>query len=179
MIFTLIFAVTAGWLGRWVEKKRRERTVVDEIISSGGQALYDYQEGYEFREPTGPGWLRKILGENFFSEVDDVTLNGTPNGGPTAFTIGLGRPSALALGLDRVKEFSHLRKLRLYETDVSDAALVNLGTSTELQELDLHGADITNAGLQHLRTGFAQEARRRPDQNHRRRFDSSQTTERT
>src|SRR6266700_3862204 len=76
MIFTLVVAVACAWLGRKIEQKRREREAVTAIVKLGGEAHYDYQhqlgsngEPQLDAKPTGPDWLRSLLGENFFNEV--------------------------------------------------------------------------------------------------------------
>jgi hypothetical protein len=80
LIGTVVVAVAAGWLGRSIERKRRQLEVVNTILKDGGVVFYDYgrQEigGWtKGREPSGPSWLRAILGENFFSEVEMVGLD--------------------------------------------------------------------------------------------------------
>ena len=45
MIFTLDYAVSAGWLGKRMEQKRKEREAVAAIVKLGGAVHYDYQRG--------------------------------------------------------------------------------------------------------------------------------------
>jgi hypothetical protein len=42
MMFTLICAVAAGWLGKRMEQKRSERDAAEAITKIGGQVVYDY-----------------------------------------------------------------------------------------------------------------------------------------
>ena len=37
LIFTLICAVAAGWLGETIDRKRREREAVETFVESGGK----------------------------------------------------------------------------------------------------------------------------------------------
>ena len=76
MIFTMACAVGAGWLGKKIERKRNERDAVAVILKLGGIVMYEYQTmpGAPPPQPPGPAWLRSLLGENFFSEVDFVAL---------------------------------------------------------------------------------------------------------
>jgi hypothetical protein len=79
LIVTTVVAVTAGWLGRWIERNRRQSEIVEAITSSGGYVYFDYErwgKGWT-HGPNGPGWLRSLLGENVFSEVDCVGLSDT------------------------------------------------------------------------------------------------------
>src|SRR5207244_259173 len=108
MIFTLICAVASAWLGKRVVQKRKEREAVEAIVKLGGQAHYDYQNLTDGKPP-GPAWLRKLLGENFFSEVDVVNLL-----------------DARGLPLEQLSEFSQLKELDLRRTRVTDAGLVHL-----------------------------------------------------
>src|SRR5271166_133517 len=78
LIFTLLFAIIVGWLGNKIGQKRPERQAVEAIIQTGGEVWYD-QARPNFptgrSEPSGPLWLRTVLGENFFSEVREVGLD--------------------------------------------------------------------------------------------------------
>ena len=46
------------------------------IVKSGGKAYYDYEfeNGRRVKalKPRGPDWLRKLLGEDFFNDVEYV-----------------------------------------------------------------------------------------------------------
>src|SRR5438132_11970797 len=79
LIFTLICAVASAWLVRKRDQKRKERDAVAALIKLGGTVWYDYQAGNPKATPPGPGWLRAILGENFFGEVRFVAfpINGS------------------------------------------------------------------------------------------------------
>ena len=76
-----------AWLARKIEQKRKERDAVEAIVKLGGSVTYDYEK-VRGAKPPGPDWLRKFLGENFFSEVEGVTISGnavlTDAEGPTS-----------------------------------------------------------------------------------------------
>lgn len=76
MIFTLVVAIPCAWLGHRIEEKRRERQAVAAIVKLGGGLRYDYENapGKVPLEPPGPRVLRSLLGENYFCEVDAVSL---------------------------------------------------------------------------------------------------------
>jgi hypothetical protein len=84
LIFTLICAVACGWLGKRIEQKRKEREEVEAIVKLGGDVYYDYDHGailplgqtIPTKKPPGPNWLRSLFGENYFSEVDYVSIQG-------------------------------------------------------------------------------------------------------
>jgi hypothetical protein len=119
LIFTLICAVAAGWLGKSLGRKRREQEAADAIVKLTGNVRYDYQKA-NGAKPPGPEWLRKLLCEKFFSEVTEVS--------------GFGQfETKIDAGLENLKEFSNLETLGLNKTKVTDAGLVNLqGLTTKL-----------------------------------------------
>src|SRR5436305_14378514 len=65
LIFTVLCAIAAAWLGRKIERKRHEQAIVDSIREHGGEVAYDYGKD----ELEGSNSLRWLLGENFFNEV--------------------------------------------------------------------------------------------------------------
>ncbi len=71
-------AIACGWLGSKIEAKRNEWATVSLIKKIGGAAYYDSQRvgalhSWQVRaENSGPAWLRGILGENFFSDIEFV-----------------------------------------------------------------------------------------------------------
>jgi hypothetical protein len=147
LIFTMVCAVAGGWLGTRMEQKRKEREAVEAIVQLKGRAFYDYQreppgpiDALGWREngvePVGPDWLRKLLGENFFSEVDAVFFDDAP---------------VTDAGLVNLKALTHLHDLTLWSPNVTDAGLVNLRGLTQLQRLDLSGTQVTDAGLVNLK----------------------------
>src|SRR5437879_3693406 len=72
LIFTVLCALAAAWLGRKIERKRQEQAAVDAIRESGGTVVYDYEDG---NNPDGPTRLRSLLGDNFFNEVHGVDFS--------------------------------------------------------------------------------------------------------
>jgi hypothetical protein len=79
LIFTAVVAVTCGWLGSKIVRKRIEQTVVDALRKKGAQVLYDYNLARN-GTPPGPVWVRRLLGENYFSEVQRLHLVGAQFG---------------------------------------------------------------------------------------------------
>jgi Leucine rich repeat/Leucine Rich repeat len=160
MIFTAIVAVGCGWIGRRMEQKRKEREAVEAIVRLKGEVFYDYQrETVEDVQPSGPAWLRKLLGENFFSEVDavllydsDVTDAGLANleGLSELQTLVLTGTKVTDVGLSNLRGLAHLQNLTLSGDTITDAGLVNLSQLPRLQELDLARTNITDAALKHL-----------------------------
>jgi hypothetical protein len=173
LIFTLIVAIPCAWLGRRIARNRLERDAVEAIKTSGGKAWYDYEiRSFErdYRRtwsappemPTGPKWLRNLLGEDFFSDVLEVRLTDASAGHldwvdslPQLETLDLSRTNATDADLARLAPLNRLKSLQLQRTKVTNAGLVHLMSLTKLQFLNLCATHVSDAGLSELRH-FAQ-----------------------
>ena len=168
MISTMIVAIACGWLGRRIERKRKEREAIQAILKFGGSVEYDYQLLHPFpgaswspiAEPYGPAWMRNLLGENFFSEVNGVLLyesritdDGLVNlkWFKEAQYLWLEEDKIGDIGLVNLKPLKRLYALNLDLTNVGDAGLENLIAMDELRELGLKGTNVSDAGLVHLK----------------------------
>ena len=134
MIFTLICALGAEWLGRKLEHKRREQHAVETLVKWGGEISYDYEIAHV--SPAGSNWLRSLLGENFFNEVEFVDLS---------------RIAATDDDLENLRRFPQLQELHLNVTWISDGGLEKLKELTRLRTLDLSGTKISDVGLPSLK----------------------------
>ena len=85
--------------------------------------------------PPGPDWLRKLLGDYFFSDVEIIALNQDPDADAR---------------MVNVKSLTQIQYLDLAQTNVSDDGLSNLDGLTKIKTLYLHDTRITDAGLIHL-----------------------------
>jgi hypothetical protein len=116
LIGVTIAALACGWLVSEVERKRQEREAAEEIVKLGGFVAYDCRwtlYGLKFSaRPHGPPWLRELLGENFFSDVELVSLDKV-QGAETA--------------LGYLRGLTHVKYLTLSRTNLTDADLANLG----------------------------------------------------
>ncbi|MEK6236604.1 MAG: hypothetical protein N2C14_17995, partial [Planctomycetales bacterium] len=97
-LFAIMIAasVAFGWFGAHWRAKQQERAAVDALREIGGTIAYDYQLGgttvYDFPffttstycfgppPPPGPSWLRSILGDDWFANVEYVNLEYTEIG---------------------------------------------------------------------------------------------------
>ena len=81
-LFVLLTAL-AVWLGVVVNRAREQREAVKAIEALGGILFYDWQLGRprginyllprpRQAEPPGPEWLRKLIGDHYFQNVDVV-----------------------------------------------------------------------------------------------------------
>jgi hypothetical protein len=160
LIFTLFVALACAWLTGKVERKRRERASVEALRKKGAMVTYDYNlvRGRN-GTPTGPAWLRWLLGENYFSEVVWLNMVGKSSDEdltPVAELVQLESldlmgPTFTDAGLRKIAHLTKLRRLMLSQTGVTDAGLANLKELTELDDLWLYGTKVTDAGLVQLR----------------------------
>jgi hypothetical protein len=144
LVFTVVCAIGSAWVARKMEQKRDELKTVEDIVESGGQVFYDYQI-LKGGEPPGPDWLRKLLGENFFSEVVGVNLD-------------YAHVKINDVWLLKVKRLPRLQWLSLVDTDVTDVGLANLKGMTRLEKLYLGNTQVTDAGLVQLKEFFQLKA---------------------
>ncbi|HEV2969537.1 MAG TPA: hypothetical protein VGY55_06060 [Pirellulales bacterium] len=159
LIFVIATAVFCGWLGKRIEQKRKEREAAETLVKFGGSAMYDYEKGTN-STPPGPDWLRKLFGENLFSEVSAVYFIrvSVSDRGLTNLE-ALTRLQNLSLygcnftddGLAHIKGLTQLKHLSLAETNVTDAGLEHLERLAELQKLLLADSNISDAGIEHLK----------------------------
>lgn len=160
-VLVAIVAVPCAWLAWTMEHKRREREAVAEIEEFGGMAVFDWQEAWR-DNPSGPAWLRKLLGDNVFSNVVRVELrpdkqtylSKRPPMPASAWDLFEHRlrdgPIALDEELKVVAEFTNQERLSLAWTSIGDAGLARLPTLERLTDLELAYTNVTDAGLVHL-----------------------------
>ena len=89
LIAVMLLALPLSWVAVRMERARRQREVVDEIVRLGGVSLYDWEAT---PPPIGqsmldvkpyPAWLRKLLGDDFFDTVASVSFPPQPEWDPS------------------------------------------------------------------------------------------------
>jgi hypothetical protein len=123
-----------------------QRNAVAEILALGGSVQYDFE--FDFTQkfflwpgtrvtnprPSGPPWLRELLGPEYFDEV---------------VLVGLGS-KCKDEDLRLLRDLPQLRALHLSGTSITDAGLVHTAHLTRLQVLTVDNTNITAAGLKCL-----------------------------
>jgi hypothetical protein len=75
----LLLTVAAVWFGWQSNRARLQREIVAVIEAAGGAVAYSHQDtlpgGYSHDPPSGPAWLRRLIGNEYFQEVAFVNLN--------------------------------------------------------------------------------------------------------
>jgi hypothetical protein len=72
--FLVVVTALAVWLGVVVNRAREQREAVKAIEALGGDVIYEGEDPFADAEPSGPAWLRRVVGNDFFDAVDVVIL---------------------------------------------------------------------------------------------------------
>lgn len=140
LILTVIVGTVSALVMHRVERKRRERKTLARIAELNGMVWYDSIKSNEARTtPSGPIWLRRLFGDNFFSEVSIVFLRGR---------------TVTDSDIEPLTALTHLQQLNLAGTNVTDAGLGDLEGLTQLSWLCLTGSDVTNEGVLYFHTAL-------------------------
>ena len=152
-------AVCCALVASGFRAKQRERAIVEKLRDAGVYVAYDWQEE-ESEEPHGPAWVRRILGDNFFSEVyqaivfdlnhDDATLSEVAE---------LASLKLLTVSAPRVTPagFAHLARLRRLEDltfrgkQIDDSCLLHFAQLDHVTDLLIQDTSVTDAGLAPVR----------------------------
>jgi hypothetical protein len=135
LIAVLVTGSCLGLLAARINKTQRERRAVAEIESLGSDVYFDWQID-DTTEPAGPKLLRRVLGDDFFSSVARVDLNG-------------GQISDECL--IHLKPFSDLSEVWINATRISDEGIRYLTRFKKVRLFSFSGTGLTNAGLAHFK----------------------------
>jgi hypothetical protein len=96
-----------------IQRAKQQRDAVAAVMAMHGSVVYDWEcvpkphsddERTECGEPPGPPWLRDLMGTDFFSAVNHVTLRG---------------PDVTDVGVERLRDLVRLRSMHLESTKVT------------------------------------------------------------
>jgi hypothetical protein len=167
LFVVVVVALPFSWLAVEMKKPREQNAAVAGIRKLGGVVGHDWEfeangipDPYKFipllaLSPPAPAWLRNLLGDDFFTEVVDVTLDRTKLTGGGMKDLALAssfthRPKVTDAGLEHVKALTQLRNLDLSGTQVTDAGLEHLKSLTQMDGLSLDDTHVTGGGLAYL-----------------------------
>jgi hypothetical protein len=152
LIVVTLCAIPCSWLAVKLQKARRER--------EAAAAIGELSVAVHWSAPSGPVWLRQLIGDDLFSHVEslhvmlglDVTDTELENlkGFSQLQTLGLGAAEVTDRGLKNLKGLSRLQNLCLDRTKVTDAGLEDLTGLSQLQRLDLRETNVTDEGVKKL-----------------------------
>ncbi len=164
-------AVPCGWFAWKLDHKKRERAAVAEIQKIRGHVYYQWPPGKwsaDMHTPRGPEWLRKRLGDDFFSDVVGVLVSHsrvTPDWLRHLEPLTELKAAYFThtrIGDDGMRYLTRFKKITELHIDstVSDAGLAYLCEFPALTNFAVPGgktygldnqADITDVGLSHLK----------------------------
>ncbi|MEX2560040.1 MAG: hypothetical protein WD403_09000 [Pirellulales bacterium] len=137
-----MLTLLAVWLGVWTHGARRQRQAVEAVTALGGKVAYAFEPNLDPRakplpiaKPAAPAWLRRALGDDYFSDVTAVFFINTDISDAEVETIA---------------QLTQLRTLWICEPKVTDAALEKLAGLDQLMVLNLRSTQATSDGLAHL-----------------------------
>ena len=94
LFLVVVVALPCSWLAVEMKKATKQQEAVEALIRLNCGFEYDYEvqfdpsSGLQIEEewypgkpdamPSGPAWLRKCLGDDFFNSLYEVNCNGTP-----------------------------------------------------------------------------------------------------
>jgi len=190
LIAVTLIAAASGWVIGRIRITQLQREIDRLVGERRGNAVYDFfcDESGRISSapwiPPGPAWLRKYLGDDFFSDVVSVGIYADPSDRLMCKIGSLRRLRRLVVinysvreetdahgqkvtvydpvtspitddGLACLKHLSEMRILELPKSQITDAGLVHLGRMSELRELDIGWDTVSGKGLAYLH-GLAQ-----------------------
>jgi hypothetical protein len=163
LFFLAVLSIPLAWFAWEMDKARRQREVVERIVTVRGPVLYDYQERKLRRgvipPPSPPGWLPRLLGHDFFCDLVVVDWSRSPIGDDDLSPmrrmtklerLWLNDTQITNRGLAHLEEMAELRMLSLGKTQITDGGLAHLGKMTKLELLNLVDTQISDDGLADL-----------------------------
>jgi hypothetical protein len=168
-LLLLVFAAAlpCSWLAVASREPKQERAAEAAIEKVGGHISWG--QIWSLSQPRGPNgelqmaepkWLRKLLGDDFFSGVFQADCENIPitdadleylEAMSYLYDLSLNNTDVTDLGLKHLKGLSNLIILRLNKTPITDSGLERLKGLHELRTLGLAGTQITDIGLEHLK----------------------------
>ena len=165
LIFITLFAFACSWFAVKLKQARRQREAVEAILKAGGEVNYETpiaeKPGFYSYAKYSPRswWLRKLLGNDFFDNVNIVSYRDTNATDldltylqelTQVHTLDLSNTKITNDGIPYLKDLINLQTLYLDSSKVTDDGLVHLKDLNKLHTLELGGPDITDAGLQNI-----------------------------
>jgi Leucine Rich Repeat (LRR) protein len=161
LILVLVAGLGMAWLAALKRRADRQQTAAETIVNAGGSVFYDYQfqvspsgaiNYSDKATPPGPKWLRRQLGNDFFTNVDAARI--TTQAGidaladlPQIQNLEVDGAAVTDESLDQVVRLRHLRALSLLNTSISDSGLRKIAVLDQLRTLELLNNRITDEGL--------------------------------
>ena len=160
-ILFVLAAIGMAWLATVKKSAERQKLAVEAIVKGGGSVGYDYQfrtfpSGTSYIDnatPPGPAWLRRLLGDDFFTNVVEAGIVTRPGLDqltqlPKIQRLELEGLAVVDSTLDQLKDLNRLDGLCLKNTSITDKGMEKLAELTQIKSLELYGnVNVTDDGL--------------------------------
>jgi hypothetical protein len=160
LVLTVAVAVPCSWMAVEMKRAREHKIVAEELGKHGVWVLVDYPSSLPYRAPPEPNWLRKVLGDDFFSrshcmiastDATDARLKELAAVLTPVTQLNLENRHVTDRGIEHLKGLVELRCLVLNDTQLTDDGLEHLKGLSQLQVLSLDNTRVTDSGLIHLK----------------------------
>ena len=147
----LVITLLSLWLATQANRAKRQKLAVSVVQELGGEVQYDYQlsrfekarrtvKGLRppsvIEEPSGPKWLRQLVGNEYFQRVVGVDFR---------YSADISGPV-----MEHITSLTDLEELFLTNTNITDSDLRDIGKLSNLRLLVIRDNQITDAGISHL-----------------------------
>ena len=164
LLLVTIICVSLGWK---VNQVRNQQAVAAKLVQAEMALRFDEHPFFtkgssvaRLQGPPGPKWLRRILGDEFFTQLTDIDappLAGHPVSDDEHRLIGsLSYLERLSIERERISVdgLAHLAKLStmhfLWLSNVTDAEVSTIAKLKQVEVLTLFGSPITDHSLESL-----------------------------
>ena len=166
LVLVVVVALPCSWMAVEMKAAKRQKEAAAAIVRNGGMVIYDYQSGplakpgYFIdtvgKQPSGPTWLNRVLGRDFFNKATVVTATekitdadlGHLEGLPWLQRLDLYSDQVTDVGMEHLEGLTRLKMLFLGNR-ITDTGLTHIAGLSQLEDLGL-GTQITDAGLEHF-----------------------------
>lgn len=156
MIVVLVIGGGLGWI---VKRANSRRGAVEAVRKAKGQVYFDYQKSGESYDPTArprlPGWLIRLVGEEFFYDVTlvnavDFSQSDPPVARAAMEAIGgFARLERLRIGNppegSTISGLDHLKRLEISIVGPVSAHAIRLGSLASVREVFLDGPGVNDS----------------------------------
>lgn len=133
LLLLVAVAVPLAWK---VNRVRNQRIVAAEVKKLNGQLNYDWEwKSPRQYGPSGPNWLKNLLGHDYFTDIVFVDLHD---------------PEANDDTLASIASLPHLAGVQILSENVSDTGLLHLARAKHLTFLQIGSKKLTETGFAHL-----------------------------
>lgn len=170
----LVVAALSFPLGLLVNSAHKQEWAVTEVLRGGGKVVYAHQvnAGAQGRylyfyqipldaraAPPGPEWLRKIIGDQYFTKVVAVWLPSRPTERilecldyfPHLIFVDASFSEITNADAILLSKAESIEELHLANTPITDDGIARLRPLSRIRKLDLYGTHVTCRGIMALK----------------------------